>query len=114
MRLHNICGAELTVERTVVTRLPQREKIAKKPTTNSAAVKAVAMMNAQFIQPATFLYVLRPFCRSSPSTFCTDVFFSPQTSVGSNQNCVLEDEQYVIFSTPSFFSPEQYDHRPTW
>jgi hypothetical protein len=98
----------------VVTRLPHLEKIAKKPTTNSAAVKIVAIINAQFIQPATFLYVLRPFWRSSPRTFCTDVFFKPQTSIGSNQNCVLEDEQYVIFSTPSFFSPSQYDHRPTW
>lgn len=36
----------LTVEMMVVTRLPHLEKIAKKPTTNSAAVKIVAMMNA--------------------------------------------------------------------
>lgn len=103
-----------TVERMVVTKLPHLEKIAKNPTINSAAVKTVAMINAQFIHPATFLYVLSPFCRLSPRTFCTDVFFSPQTSTGSNQNCVLEEEQYVIFSTPSFFSPSQYDHRPTW
>lgn len=103
-----------TVDRIVVTRLPHLEKIAKKPTTNSAAVKTVAMIKAQFIQPATFLYVLRPFCRSSPSTFCTDVFCRPQTSTGLNQNCVWEDEQYVIFSTPFSFSPEQYDHSPTW
>jgi hypothetical protein len=77
----------------VVTRLPHLEKIAKKPTTNSAAVKIVAIMKAQFIHPATFLYVFRPFCRSSPSTFCTDVFLRPQTSTGSNQNCVLDEEQ---------------------
>ena len=97
----------------VVTRDPHLEKIAKNPTTNSAAVKIVAMMKAQFIQPATFLYVLRPFWRSSPSTFCTDVFCRPQTSTGLNQNWVFDEEQYVIFSTPSFFSPEQYDQRPT-
>jgi hypothetical protein len=98
----------------VVTRLPHLEKIAKKPTINSAAVRTTAMINAQFIHPATFLYVLRPFWRSSPSTFCTDVFFSPQTSRGSNQNWVLDEEQKVIFSTPSVLSPSQYDHRPTW
>jgi hypothetical protein len=70
----------------VVTRLPHLEKIAKNPTTNSAAVKIVAIINAQFIQPATFLYVLSPFCRSSPSTFWTDVFFRPHSSIGLNQN----------------------------
>lgn len=46
---------KLTVERIVVTKLPHLEKMAKNPTTNSAAVKAVAMINAQFIHPAIFL-----------------------------------------------------------
>jgi hypothetical protein len=46
---------KLTVEMMVTTRLPHLEKMAKKPMTNSAAVKMVAMMKAQFIHPATFL-----------------------------------------------------------
>ena len=46
---------KLTVEMMVTTRLPHLEKMAKKPMTNSAAVKMVAIMKAQFIHPETFL-----------------------------------------------------------
>lgn len=108
-------GEELTVDTMVVTRLPHLEKMAKKPITNSAALRINAIPNDHTIQPDTFLYVSRPFCKSSPSTFCADVSLSSHTLKGSNQNLVDDLEQKVIVSLPSLsLSPSQYDHRPTW
>lgn len=39
----DVVAQTLTVDTIVVTMLPQRLKMAKKPTTNSAAVKQMAM-----------------------------------------------------------------------
>tara|TARA_R110002003_G_scaffold196_3_gene15288 strand:+ start:13906 stop:14142 length:237 start_codon:yes stop_codon:yes gene_type:complete len=77
----------------VVTKLPHREKIAKKPIMNSATLKINAMPKLQIIQPDTFLYVFKPFCRSAPSTFCALVSLSSQTLKGSNQKLDLLEEQ---------------------
>ncbi len=46
-------GLKLTVLTMVVTKLPQRLRMAKKPTTNSTTVKTIAMMNDQVIHPDT-------------------------------------------------------------
>jgi hypothetical protein len=84
---------ELTVDTIVVTRLPHLLKMAKKPIINSAALKINAIPNAQTIHPATFLYVSKPFWRSSPNTFCALVSLSSHTENGSNQKFVLDLEQ---------------------
>jgi hypothetical protein len=106
----------LTVETTVVTKLPHLLKMAKNPTTNSAALRINAMTKLHTIQPETFLYVFRPFCISSPATFCADVFLRSHTANGSNQKLDVDLEHHVIVSTPvlSSLSPSQYDQRPTW
>ena len=84
----------------VVTRLPHRLKIAKKPTTNSTMVKTSVMTNAQFIQPAALAYTFMPLSYLSPRIVCTLVLFSCQTASGSKWNLNLRAEQKVIFSSP--------------
>lgn len=75
----------LTVETIVVTKLPQRLKMALNPIRNSAAVKQMAMMYEANIHLATFWYVFSPFCISSGKIFCAVVLDSSQTSTGLNQ-----------------------------
>ena len=104
---------KLTTERINAMRFPPHKHVVKKPNTNSAAVKAVATMNDQFIHPTAFLYVASPFFRSWRSTFCTEVFSMLHTSMGSNEKSIFGEEQYVISSTPPAFLPSQYDQRPT-
>jgi hypothetical protein len=82
-----------TVDTMVVTRLPQRLKMAKKPMMNSAALRIKAIPKDHTIHPDTFLYVSSPFCTSSPNSFCALVPWSSHTATGSNQKLVLDAEQ---------------------
>jgi hypothetical protein len=111
-----VVEGRLTVDTIVVTRLPQRLKIAKNPIINSATLSSSAIPKLHTIHPATFLYVSSPFCMSSPAIFCADVSLSSHTEKGSNQKLDLDLEHQVIVSTPvlSSLSPSQYDQRPTW
>jgi len=88
----------------VVTKLPQREKIAKKPTTISATVTQNATIYAANIHPATFLYTFSPSSSflgiSAPAPPANTVAFlttssvpSPHTSTGSNAKPAFRGEQ---------------------
>jgi hypothetical protein len=96
-----------TINKINTSKLALRVTIVKKHTKNSVVVNAVATINAQLIHSTTLLYASSPFYTLSPNTICTDVFVKPYTLVGSNQNRVVGEEQYVISLTPLVLSPSQ-------
>ena len=91
--LVEIAGRKLTVEAIVVTKLPQRLKMAKIPSTISARVIQNASVYAANIPLATFSYAFKPSWRSLGNSVCTVVLLRSHTSMGLNQNAVLRGEQ---------------------
>lgn len=95
----------------LVTKLPQRLKMARKPTRNAMSVAPSATLHATNVHSATVLYVFNPVCHSFGKRVCTPVPFKPQTVTGSNQYSACRGEQYVmlVVEVPLLLarSPEQ-------
>ena len=91
--LVEIAGRRLTVEAMVVTKLPQRLKMAKIPSTISARVIQNASVYAANIHLATFSYAFKPSWSPLGNSVCTVVLLRSHTSMGLNQNAVLRGEQ---------------------